>query len=242
MSSHRSAGFGISALVASLLTAHGWATPLNDAPTNRASDTASLPKGAAFVGLVGEEWRLFVVEASGQLRTVHTQTEPRTPAYAARLGRVAYVSSAGELHEIDIKSGAEQVLLMPSSKMAFTQPAYRPRTDELYVVALRDGTSIETDIVRVDRAMKRTTTVLSQRSAQFEPTFSADGMHLFYSNVACASECQNIVQEIWGMDVVGGRVQQHTLLNAVSRQPVSAADGSVLFASNTRGTYQLLAF
>lgn len=199
--------------------------------------SADLPVGMSFVGLVKDEWRLFVVDASGA-RAVKTAGEPRTPAYSAHLQRVAYISSAGELRELDLKTATDTVLLRPSVKVAYTQPAYRPQTDELYVVALRDGSSIETDIARVDRIAKRTVTVLHQRSAQFEPAFSADGAQLLYSNVACASECPKVLQEIWTMDVVGGISEQRTLLNAISRQPVSS-DAGVIFVSNAGGSYAL---
>lgn len=129
------------------------------------------------------------------------------------------------------------MLLRPSPKVAYTQPAYRPQTDELYVVALREGSSIETDIVRFDRATRQPVTVLHQRSAQFEPTFTADGAQMIYSNVACASECPKVLQEIWTMDVVGGIAEQRTLLNAISRQPVSRDADAIVFVSNARGSY-----
>lgn len=198
-----------------------------------------LPTGVSFVGLVQDQWQLFVVDGASAPRSVRTVGEPRTPTYAKRLQRAAYISAAGELREIDLRSDNDTVLLKPSPRIAYTQPAYRPGTDELYVVALRDGSSIETDIVRVNRATKQTTTVLQQRSAQFEPAFSADGKQLLYSNVACASECPNVLQEIWAMDVIGGVIEQRTLLNAISRQPTSAGDGTVIFVSNARGSYQL---
>lgn len=198
-----------------------------------------LPEGVSFIGLVNGEWKLLIMGAGGALRTVRTTSEPRTPAYSSWLGRAAYISAAGELREIDLQSSTDSLLLKPTAKVSYTQPAYRPRTDELYVVALRDGSSIETDIVRVDRVAKQTTTVLLQRSAQFEPAFSADGTLLLYSNVACASECPNVLQEIWTMAVVGGVAKQRTLLNVISRQPAGMANGAVLFVSNARGTYEL---
>lgn len=199
----------------------------------------SLPPGVSFVGLVDGEWRLFIVEGGGVLRSLRTRGEPRTPAYSSRLQRAAYVSAAGELREIDLQSSSDSLLLKPSATFSYTQPAYRPRTDELYVVALRDRSSVETDIVRVDRGAQRATTFLLQRSAQFEPAFSADGQRLFYSNVACASECPKVLQEIWAMDVVGGIAEQRTLLNAVSRQPAAGSDDLVIFVSNAQGSYEL---
>ena len=41
------------------------------------------------------------------------------------------------------------------------------------------------------------------------------------------------------MDIVSGVAEQRTLLNAVSRQPVSGATGNIIFASNAGGSYKL---
>lgn len=211
------------------------------AGTSAHADVTSVapPEGLFFVGLVGGQWRMVVVESQGKLRHIVTTSEPRTPAYSEPLGRAAYISAAGELRELDLATGKDTALLLPSSKVAYTQPAYRPGTDELYVVALRDGSSVETDLGRVERAAKKLVVVLQQRSAQFEPAFTRDGAQLIYSNVLCASECPKIIQEIWVMDVVGGATRQLTLLNAVSRQPAAGISSAVVFASNANGYYQL---
>lgn len=197
------------------------------------------PAGLAFVGLVDKDWRLFVVRDDGALQQISTVTEPRTPAYSARLARFAYIAADGALRELELGTGTDTELLRPSNKVAYTQPAYRPTSDEIYVVALRDGSSIETDIGRVDRSTQRFVVVLHQRSAQFEPSFTRDGTRMIYSNVACASECPKIIQEVWTMELGSGVAEQLTLFNAVARQPAADPQGAVVFASNREGFYQL---
>jgi hypothetical protein len=197
------------------------------------------PAGLAFVGLVDGEWRLFVTREEDALQKISTATEPRTPAYSARLARVAYIAADGVLRELDLRSGIDAELLRPSKTVAYTQPAYRPTSEELYVVALREGSSIETDIGRVDRSTQRFVVVLHQRSAQFEPSFTRDGGRMIYSNVACASECPKIIQEVWTMEMGSGVAEQLTLFNAVARQPAVDPQGAVVFASNREGFYQL---
>ncbi|MGH8177223.1 MAG: hypothetical protein ACREV5_13265 [Steroidobacter sp.] len=203
------------------------------------ADVAGVPKELLFVGLTHGEWRLIVGEGSAAPRRIDSVSEPRTPAYSLKRNRIAYVSSAGELREIDLISGADSVLLKPSREIAFTQPAYRPESDEIYVVALRGASSVDTDIVRVDRSAQRTVPLLRQRSAQFEPSFTRDGARMLYSNVVCGSECPKIVQELWSMDVVGGVAEQITLLNSVSRQAAAGGGDRIVFASSKSGHYQL---
>lgn len=201
--------------------------------------SGGLPKELMFVGLTDSEWRLFIGDASASPRRIATLSEPRTPAYSVAHGRIAYVAATGAVHEIDLAGGGDMTLLEPSAERAFTQPAYRPGTDELYIVALKEGSSVDTDIARVDRAAKKATTILHQRSSQFEPSFTKDGARMVYSNVLCASECPKIIQEIWSMEVVGGVAEQITLLNAVSRQATVDPLNRIVFASNKGGYYQL---
>lgn len=196
------------------------------------------PPQLLFVGLSSGQWKLFV-GAGSQLVTVDTSSEPRTPAFAFEHKRVAYISAAGELRELDLSQKRDTLLMAPSADAAYTQPVYRPGTVDLYLVALKQGTSVDTDIVHFDRATAKMQPVLRQRSAQFEPTFSSDGQQLIYSHVACASECANIIQEVWGMRLSSGTVEQLTLLNAISRQPALAASGTLTFSSNQAGHFQL---
>ena len=197
------------------------------------------PAGMAFVGLQDGAWRLFVVRADGAPKAVATQPEPRTPALSRDGQRVAYVSASGELREVDLRSGADAVLLRPDAEAAYTQPAYGPSADALYVVVLKRGSSVDTDIATVDRQAGRARPVVTQRSAQFEPHVSADGRVLLYGHVACTLECGKIIQEVWARDLLTGEAEQLTLLNGISRQASHAPDGAVVFSSNGAGPYNI---
>lgn len=200
---------------------------------------AHAPAGLVFVGLRNDRWLLFAGTGDANPRSIATVTDPRTPAYSKGQQRIAYVSSEGAVREIDLRTGEDAVLLESTRSHGYTQLAYRPGTAELYLVVLHQGSSVDTDLAVLDRDKRQARIVSRQRSAQFEPAFTSDGAQLIYSNVSCASECPNIVQEIWSMDLVSGVVQQLTLLNAVSRQPTIDAAGAVVFASNEQGHYQL---
>lgn len=201
---------------------------------------AALPAGLALVARGDDGWRLVANDPDGRLLRLPTLSEPRTPAFSAARGVVAYVAANGEVRELDLASRADRLLLRPDAEVAFTQPAYSPDGARLYLVALRKGNSVDTDLVVVDAAAPAAPPeTLEQRSAQFEPHASADGRRLAYSSVSCTMECGRIIQEIWFRDLVTGEATQATLLNAVSRQPSLAADGTLYFASNAAGHYHI---
>jgi Tol biopolymer transport system component len=197
------------------------------------------PPGLLFVGLQEGGWRLFIVGEAGKLQQLSTQSEPRAPAYSRDRHKVAYLSASGELREIDTRSGEDRLLLRPGAEEAYTQPAYGPRSDELYVITLKQGNSVDSDIAYVERQAARTRAVVTQRSAQFEPHISADGNALLYSHVVCTLDCGRIIQEIWQRDLLTGEAEQLTLLNGIARQPFQAPDGAIYFSSNSAGHYHI---
>lgn len=198
-----------------------------------------LPPGLLFVGLQAGSWKLHVAQGDGTLRAVSTPSEPRTPAFSARRGSVAYVSAEGELREVDLASGRDEVLLSPTASQGYTQPTYRPGSDELFLVLLRQRSSVDTDLARVQRGTRSAERLARQRSARFEPAFGEDGRILVYSAVSCAMECGRIIQELWERDLVTEQARQLTLLNGIARQPFRARDGRVYFSSNRAGHYHI---
>lgn len=201
---------------------------------------AALPPGLALVARDEDGWQLVANDRDGRMARFPTLSEPRTPAFSAARGVVAYVAANGEVRELDLASRADRLLLRPDAEVAYTQPAYSPDGARLYLVVLRKGSSVDTDMVVIDPAAPAARPeTLEQRSAQFEPHPSADGRRLAYSSVSCTMECGRIIQEIWFRDLVTGEATQATLLNAVSRQPALAADGALYFASNAAGNYHI---
>lgn len=203
-------------------------------PVSRAE---TLPHGLLLSGLTGGEWRLYA--STGDARGLHiipTTAEPRTPAISPSGDRIAYVDVAGNLREYRVEDQTTKVRIESSPKRGITQPAY-DGAGRLLAVSLKNGNSIDTDIVAVD-AEGGFRTLLPQRSAQFEPAAAADGA-ILYGNVHCTVACGRVIQEIWRYRASVGRAEQLTLLNAVSRQPYAGPDGAVYFSSNAAGSYHI---
>src|SRR5262245_38483148 len=98
-------------------------------PTTVLAQDSSFPAELLFVGLSAGEWALYVGRGTRELQRVPTVSQPRSPAYGARAGRIAYISAGGELREIDLERRSDVVLLAPTKQEAYTQPTYRPGTD-----------------------------------------------------------------------------------------------------------------
>ncbi len=192
----------------------------------------------SFVGLMNDKWQ-FYMEIQSNLQEVRTLFEPRTPTFNLKNGRFAYIAPDGSLYEQSLKNKKEKLLLQADRGHAYTQPAYDSTGNQLYVVALKEGASVDTDILVFDKSRKNPKVIVRQRSAQFEPT-APTTKDLFYSNVLCTVGCGKIIQEIWHMDVVSGEAKQVTMVNSIARQPVVSHDGTWLyFSSNKSGPYHI---
>lgn len=206
----------------------------------KAREPDAVPAELFFVGLRADAWHFYRGKADGGLEQIEVQSEPRTPAYSGSHGRIAYISAAGDLRELELSTGKDRVLLAHGAHgPAFAQPVYRPGSVDLYFVQLQQGASLETDIVRLDRRGARVVPVVTQRSAQFEPAFTLDGTAILYSSIVCGPECSNLIQELFRMELSSGRVEQRTVLGATARQVAAGPEHRLVFASNRGGHYQL---
>jgi hypothetical protein len=203
-----------------------------------AQGTETWPQGLSFVGLSAERWQLYVVLPSAlKPQIVETVLEPRTPTYAVQTGKIAYLGADGSLRVILLETGEDRIVLKPDAQRTLAQPAYDAAGKRLFVVALKEGASVDTDILVLSEDKPKS--VVTQRSAQFEPYFHAPRT-LYYSNILCTIGCGKIIQEIWRKDLVSGEAEQITLLNAIARQPIISREGQWLyFSSNKAGNFHI---
>ncbi len=198
------------------------------------------PTGLSFVGLKAGHWQLYLMAPEAkEPQPVVTAQEPRTPTYNPRVGKVAYIGSDASLREITLATATEQIVLNADAKHTYTQPAYDSDGKRLFVVALREGASVDTDILMLDETRHQAQAVVTQPLAQFEPRFQAPDT-LYYASVSCNHGCGRIIQEIWRINLSSGEAEQLTRVNAIARQPVLATDSQWLyFASNQAGNFHL---
>ena len=209
-----------------------------------ANDCQQWPKGMVFVGLTDQGWQTYVVTQNGQSpKPLPIETEVRTPVVSLEDNAVFYIDDAAQVSHFSFNKSAlnankTTVLLSPSAEASFAQPEIDEKNNALYMVQLKQGKSVDTDILRLDLATKTTEPLIIQRSAQFEPKLSAPW--LYYSNVHCVLGCGKIIQEIWRYHTISGSAEQVTLLNTISRQPAVDKNNEWLyFSSNAAGNYHI---
>lgn len=196
------------------------------------------PAGAHFLGLVEQQWHWFVARNSQVgLQRISLDDEPRSPTLTPDLSRVAFIDTGGNVAETDLTTGQRQTVLSPSGKAAYAQPEYSTDGRALYLVELKQGISVDTDILKLSYASGELVPEVTQQSAQFEPTVAGDW--LYYGSVHCVLGCGRIIQEIWRRHRVSGVAEQVTLLNAISRQPVVDLNRTMYFSSNVTGSYRI---
>lgn len=222
---------GLSILGLSLLTL--WSAALT------ADDCQHWPKGLVFVGLRDQGWQTYVVTKNGlPPEALPLVSEVRTPVLSSDHNTLFYIDESAQLSAFSLADNKVEVLLSPSAEASYAQPEIDEKNNALYVVQLKQGKSVDTDILRLDLTAKATSPLIIQRSAQFEPKL-ADSW-LYYSNVHCVLGCGKIIQEIWRYHSVSGIAEQLTLLNTISRQPaVDEKNQWLYFSGNGGGNYHI---
>lgn len=147
-----------------------------------------LPNGMLITALSGDNWQLYLSDGKCNWTQVKTESEPRTPTLSISTNSVAYVDTSGHVREINLDSQEDNIIIEKTGLDAYTQLSY-DSSGNLYAVLLKEGNSVDSDIILWNRNSRKTTTVLSQRSAQFEPFPSKDGK-VYYGNVSCTVQCK----------------------------------------------------
>ncbi len=203
------------------------------------AQTEPLPQGISFVGLEETGWALYTNIVTGsRLAKVKTFSEPRTPTVNPVTKKAIYIGSDAGVYEISPNEGVTTIAILKAEKgRAYTQPAFDTQGNRMFVVSLKEGASVDTEILVWQNGKWKV--LIEQRSAQFELYFHPPGT-LYYSNVHCTEGCGKIIQEIWRKDLVSDIAEQVTLVNAIARQPVVSRDDEWLyFSSNRAGNYHI---
>ncbi len=204
------------------------------------SECDAWPRGMVFVGLTDQGWQTFGVseilsEKNDEPVAIPISDEMKTPVLSPSHEQLAYVDAAMDLRLMDLESLQSHSLLI-SDEHTYTQAVFDKTAQNLYAVQLKQGNSLDTDIVGFNLNTFEMKSIVIQRSAQFEPHLADDW--LYYSNVHCVSGCGAIIQEIWRYHLLQGTAEQLTLLNQISRQPF-VDDSWLYFTSNKLGSYHI---
>ncbi|ODS23280.1 hypothetical protein AB835_09675 [Candidatus Endobugula sertula] len=203
------------------------------------ADCRHWPKGMVFVGLTDEGWKTYAVSKAGSPpKKVPLNAEARTPVMSSDGQSLFYVNERGQVNGFSFTDQQITTYLSPSKEAGYAHPEIDEKNNDLFIVQLKQGKSVDTDILSINLATQTTKPIIIQRSAQFEPQLRTPW--LYYSHVHCVVGCGKIIQEIWRYHTVSGIAEQLTLLNAISRQPmVDEHNQWLYFSSNAEGYYHL---
>lgn len=195
-----------------------------------AGNAENLPDGLSVIGLSEGQWKVYVAKEN-KLEAIEGIESPRTASYHHGKSLLAYISVDGRLMLNRLASNATQELVSVHDNSRFTQPNISVDGRWVYAVELPEGKSRRTNIVGFDMDTDTQHGIVRKRTAQFEPFSDANG-YLYYTTAICVDDCEGMIWELWRRNLIDGKQEQLTLLNALSSQPHISEDGWLYFTSN----------
>ncbi|MBG7602155.1 MAG: hypothetical protein IZT60_06380 [Gammaproteobacteria bacterium] len=197
---------------------------------------ASLPAGLMIVAFDGASWHPYIVNTGndGWIK-IEDVRDPAALTWQREKDALLIKQNDGGISSYQLET--REMKQLPSfDESTVTQlRAYR---QGVVMVRLMDGKSRDTSILSVKNNGNKPNEILRQVSAQFHPYIHND--QLYYAHVSCRAECRPLIQEVWSKNLLSGRTQQLTLLNATSYlYSVTADDRYGFISSNQRGYYHL---
>ena len=197
---------------------------------------AGLPAGMMIVAFDGVSWHPYIVRTgSNDWNKIESVRNPAALTWQREKNALLIKQNNGGISSYQLET--REMKQLPSfDKSTVTQlRAYR---QGVVMVRLMDGKSRDTSILSAKNYTSKPNEILRQTSAQFHPYIHDN--QLYYAHVSCRAECRPLIQEVWHKDLLTGRTQQLTLLNATSYLYSVTADNRYGFiSSNQRGYYHL---
>lgn len=202
---------------------------------------ADLPAGLMIVAYDGSSWHPYIVPGgSDNWIKIEDVRDPANLTWQREEGYFLIKENDGRISSYHLDAGEFSRLPFFDESHVTQLRAYR---QGVVMVRLMDGKSRDTSILSAATSagkpgVNKPGEILRQASAQFHPYIH--NQHLYYAHVSCRAECKPLIQEVWRKELLSGRTQQLTLLNATSYLYSVTADGRYGFlSSNQRGYYHL---
>lgn len=207
---------------------------------------AGLPAGLMIVAYDGVAWHPYIVKTrNGGWVKIDDVRDPAALTWQRQKNVFLIKGNDGGISSYQLETEESARLPFYDESSVTQLRAYR---QGVVMVRLMDGRSRDTRILVSENDVGKLNInksnfsepheILRQASAQFHPHIHND--QLYYAHVSCRAECRPLIQEVWSKNLLTGRTQQLTLLNATSYLYSVAADSRYGFlSSNQRGYYHL---
>jgi len=211
--------------------------------TVEASNKA-IKQGIMMVAYNGTAWYPYILDTASKNKQwvkIKEIEDPSGVTWQAKTGDFFIKGNDRKLYSFNatkqILSPLKSFDTQTEKTNSYTQ--LRAHDQGMVMIKLIDGKSRNTEVIGINQESK-ISTLLKQASAQFHPYRYKN--YLYYAHVSCRMECSPLIQEIWRKDLISGKTEQLSLLNAVSYlHSIDNAGAQGFISSNKNGFYHIAA-
>lgn len=173
-------------------------------------------------------------------RLTNTPWDEKSPCLSPSGNRIAYTTTDGVIHIIDLKSGKSSPFVLENYPGKWESPGFSRDGKQLVCSYFKPEAEDRAVLGIIDMASKKVEFIFDQYCPQFTPCRSPTGDRLTYACTHCASSCGKIIQEIWISDLASGKSRQLVMTNAHCREPAWSPDESeIAFCADIRGNFDI---
>ncbi len=198
--------------------------------------------GLAFVSADSGRWELYTVEAvrdAAPQQLTDSTHDKRTSSWSPDGKRIAYATTQGELHIVDVVSGETELLRLPSISNA--EPAWSPDGSALLYVSYTQPREFKTELWIAsfeERGVQARQLPVPEALKTF-PAWLPDGQGIVYTRFV-KLEPTGPVEEICSFDLSVEKEKTLISNGFDNMQPAWSPDGQWLaYASNQSGNYDI---
>lgn len=196
-----------------------------------------------FSALVEQQWELFAWNPGTSVeptRLTETPEDELRPSLAGDRRSVAYETTDGRLHRMDLNTRHSDALPFASDQHFDMQPSVSPDGRAVLLATSLSRKLDDTNVAIIQTSGEESVRQLHFPSSQFAPCWAPDGIHFAFINLQASGWVGRVTTEIWFASLEPPTARQLTMLDSLSVDPSWTPDGKrVLFSSNAEGQYEI---
>ncbi|MCF8027332.1 MAG: hypothetical protein K9K81_03125 [Desulfobacteraceae bacterium] len=195
-----------------------------------------------FLANFENNWDVVLWEGSDKpaKRLTKTPWDEKDPCLSPSGNRIAYTTTDGVLHIIDLESGKTNQLVFEKCPGKWESPSFSADGKKLVCSYFKPEAKDRAVLGVIDTESEKVEFIFDQYCPQFTPSRSPRKARLAYACTHCSSSCGKIIQEIWVADLSSGKSRQLAMTNAHCQEPAWSPDESeVAFCADISGNFDI---